>query len=271
MYKTAPKFAALGALYHGDNPQFFRGCLESLESQTLQLPVYIVVDGPISGELEGVIEEYKSLRIQYIRRPHNEGLAVALQAGLCELRKNFDYVIRFDSDDINRHDRFENMVEFIGKYSPDLCSAQMNEIDERGRKFSFRSVPTSESTIKRWIAFRNPINHPAAVVKIESALSAGGYLNMPYFEDWYLWERMIGAGYKVTNSADDLVDFRATEEMVERRFGVKYRKFERNFFLRRLCEGNTSRFLLIIALCLRQIAKLLPFLTYKKLFFWLRR
>ena len=189
-----------------------------------------MVDGAIGAELEEVISNFSALQIEYLRRPHNEGLATALQFGLVTLRARFDYVIRFDSDDINRRDRFEKMINLVDEHRPDLCSAQMNEIDGNGHRFSQRQVPTSESKIKQWIAFRNPINHPAAVIKIEPALSVGGYTDMPYFEDWYLWERMMGAGYKVMNSDEFLVDFRATEEMVRRRFGSKYRSFERMFF-----------------------------------------
>ena len=271
MSQESLRFAALGALYHGDQPEFFRACLQSLEAQTLQLAIFIVVDGAIGAELEEVISDFSDLKILYIRRPQNEGLAAALQFGLRKLSPSFDYVIRFDSDDINRKDRFERMVDLIGKHSPDLCSAQMNEIDERGRRFSQRRVPVSEFKIRQWIAFRNPINHPAAAIRIESALSVGGYLDMPYFEDWYLWERMISAGCKVMNSDEFLVDFRATEDMVRRRFGHDYRKFEKAFFQRRLDEGNTSRFRLSVALVARQLIKLLSFSSYKKLFFWLRR
>ena len=271
MEKDAVRFAALGALYFGDKPEFFRACLESLALQTKQLPIFIVVDGPIGAELESVIREYEELNVQYLRRPDNNGLAAALQFGLRELEARFEYVIRFDSDDINRSDRFEKMVNFVGRYDPDLCSAQMNEIDNEGNRFSKRTVPIQESKIKQWIAFRNPINHPAAVVKIRSALCVGGYLEMPYFEDWYLWERMAGAGYKIMNSNEFLVDFRATEEMVKRRFGPRYRSFERGFFSRRLKEGNTSRLLLLMSLFARQIIKLLGFTAYKEIFFGLRK
>ena len=271
MSRESPRFAALGALYHGDNPKFFRACLESLEAQTVRLPIFIVIDGEIGAELEEVIHDFDALEVQYFRRPDNEGLAAALQFGLLNLRGSFDYVIRFDSDDLNRKDRFEKMVDFTEEYAPDLCSAQMNEIDEIGHRFSQRRVPLLDSKIRQWIAFRNPINHPAAVIKIESALHVGGYLDMPYFEDWYLWERMIGAGYRVMNADEFLVDFRATDEMVSRRFGSEYRKFERLFYFRRLQEANISRFLLLIALGARQLSKLLSFSAYKKLFFWLRR
>ena len=133
MAKDAVRIAALGALYFGDNPEFFRACLESLAVQTKQLPIFIVVDGPIGAELESVIDEYEELNVS-LRRPDNNGLAVALQFGLHELEARFDYVIRFDSDDVNRADRFEN-DSFVERYYPDLCSAQMHEIDKEGNRF----------------------------------------------------------------------------------------------------------------------------------------
>ena len=41
------KFAALGALYNQDKPEYFEECLISLSNQTKKIPTYIVIDGPI--------------------------------------------------------------------------------------------------------------------------------------------------------------------------------------------------------------------------------
>ena len=106
--------------------------------------------------------------------------------------------------------------------------------------------------------------------RLDRVLAVGGYKEMPYFEDWYLWDRMISRGHKAINLDEYLVDFRATNEMVKRRYGRNYLRFERNFFLRRLKEGNTSRILLVLSLFLRQFSKLFGFAVYKKIFFTVR-
>ena len=83
------KIVALGALYHGDDPKYFEQCLDSIRSQSLQLPTTIVVDGPIGLELEKVIVKYQDMNIRYIRKPENEGLASALQTGLLALKDDY--------------------------------------------------------------------------------------------------------------------------------------------------------------------------------------
>jgi len=263
--------AALGALYGGDDPSYFEKCLESIRVQTVYVPVYIVVDGPIGHDLEQVIEKFRELNIRYLRRAENKGLALALQYGLNYLAPHYEYLIRFDADDVNRKDRFEVLTELISQSLPDLMSSQMVEIDALGTEFSRRNVPLGEQSIKRWMPFRNPINHPACIFKIKSALNVGGYLEMPFFEDWYLWERMLADGCKVVNSSEYLVYFRATDDMVRRRHGSHYRRHEREFFIQRLKDGHSSRFLLIFSLLMRQLSKLLNFTLYRKLFFSLRR
>ena len=133
--------------------------------------------------------------------------------------------------------------EFVNRFSPDVASAQMREVDSSGEAFSLRAVPTEPHRIQRWMPFRNPINHPACVLRIEKALAVGGYSDMPFFEDWCLWERIMSAGGRVLNSGEYMVDFRATDDMVARRFGLRYLKHEANFIFGALrTESSKSAF-----------------------------
>ena len=266
-----PSVAALGALYGGDDPGYFEQCLESIRTQTVNVPVYIVVDGPIGRDLEQVTEKFREMNVHYLRRTENKGLASALQYGLNYLAPQYEYLIRFDADDVNRQDRFEVLIDLVSQSLPDLASSQMVEIDASGAEFSRRNVPLTEQSVKRWMPFRNPINHPACIFNIKAAINVGGYLDMPFFEDWYLWERMLADRCKVINSSEYLVYFRATDDMVRRRHGSHYRRHERRFFIQRLKDGHSSRFLLILSLLARQLSKLLSFTLYRKLFFSLRR
>ena len=38
---------------------------------------------------------------------------------------------------------------------------------------------------------RNPINHVTVMFKKDSILEVGNYENLPYFEDYYLWCKLI--------------------------------------------------------------------------------
>jgi glycosyltransferase involved in cell wall biosynthesis len=271
MTGSSYKFCALGALYNGEEVKYFDLCLKSLSGQTIKIPIFIVIDGFIRNELEGVLNKYEHLNIVLFRKNKNEGLAKALQYGLEILHEDYDYVIRFDSDDINREERFQKIREFCIEYKPDLVSSHMLEIDNDGKVFSQRKVPYSSSEIEKMIAYRNPINHPASAFKLNAVLAVGGYKNMPFFEDWYLWLRLFKKGGSILNIDEYLVFFRATDEMVARRFGLNYMKHEAYFFFIRSQENLVHPLKNWFFFIIRCLVKCFGFKFYKKLFFWIRR
>lgn len=264
-------FCALGSLYDGEDPTSLELCLDSVKNQSLKIPVYLVIDGEIRTELELVLRKFSCMNIVFIRNPDNSGLASALQSGLMKIAHLYDYVIRFDSDDINMPNRFEKICNYINENEPDLVSSHMYEIDENGNVFSKRKVPLGVNKIKKTIPYRNPINHPASAFKVKSVMASGGYKKMPYFEDWYLWIRIFNAGYRIENIDDFLVSFRATDAMVARRYGLRYIFHEAYFFYRRGHENLINPIENISALILRFIVKIFGFRVYKKIFYWIRK
>jgi glycosyltransferase involved in cell wall biosynthesis len=265
------KICALGALYHGDRPKYLHVCLKSLRSQTLKIPIILVVDGPVSIQLEEVLALFDDLDIRLIRNPINQGLSTALQLALNSMGEEFEYVIRFDADDVNADRRFEVTRDYLLTSDVDLVSCHMNEIDADGTVFSARTVPVGSDRIRKKLPYRNPINHPAAAFKVSSVLAVGGYQEMPFFEDWYLWTRMSKAGFKIENIDDYLVYYRATDDMVARRFGTSYMKHEVKFFLRRSKEKLINPLENWFALLIRIGVKLFGFGIYKKIFYSIRK
>ena len=53
------KFCALGSLYNGETPSNLRQSLESVFSQSSPVPVILVIDGPISEDLEKIVREFE--------------------------------------------------------------------------------------------------------------------------------------------------------------------------------------------------------------------
>lgn len=265
------KICALGALYYGEKPKYLYGCLASLKDQTIKVPIIFVIDGPINSELEKVLSKFEDLDIRFIRNPLNKGLSYALQSGLDHIGNEFDYAIRFDSDDVNMPNRFEILREYICKYNPDLVSSHIYEVNDRNEVFSQRKVPIGYENIAKKLPYRNPINHPASAFKISSVIASGGYQEMPYFEDWYLWIRMYHAGFKIENIDAFLVSFRATDSMIARRYGFSYVKHELNFFLQRSKENLINPIENWLAFLARLALKAFGFRAYKKVFYWIRK
>ena len=52
---------------------------------------------------------------------------------------------------------------------------------------------------------RNPMNHVSVCMKKSSLIDSGGYRTLLLLEDYYLWIRMIAAGYKFANINESLV------------------------------------------------------------------
>ena len=87
---------------------------------------------------------------------------------------------------------------------------------------------------------------------------SGGYKKMMWFEDYYLWARMISDGAKFYNIQEPLVNMRAGYGQLERRGGVKY-AIEEFKFLKRLKEiGFLSTSQFIKNVVIRFIARILP-------------
>ena len=265
------KFVALGALYNKDNPIFFEECLKSIKDQTIKIPIYIIIDGPICSDLRKVLTSYESLNIKFFQNEKNLGLAKSLQKAILQLKGSFDYVLRFDADDINLSERFEITQNFVFEHNPDLVSGHMYEINEKSEIFSQRKVPIKYKNFIKYICFRTPINHPASCFNLNSVIEAGGYEEMPFFEDWFLWSKMVNKGYKIRNIDEYLVKFRATDSMIRRRFGLNYMKNERNFFLARHRKKLVDRKKNFMAYILRTISKFFGFRIYKEFFYLIRK
>ena len=106
------KFSVLMSLYIKEKPEYLRECIESILCQTV-LPdeIVIVKDGPLTEELEQVLEEYISKNptlYTIVPLGKNVGLGLALAEGMHWCRN--ELVARMDTDDVCRNDRFEKQL-----------------------------------------------------------------------------------------------------------------------------------------------------------------
>ncbi len=85
-----------------------------------------------------------------------------------------------------------------------------------------RIVPETNREIREFSKKRNPFNHMTVMFKKKAVLDVGNYQPMMGFEDYYLWVRLLKAGYKGKNIQESLVYARTGEGMYARRGGKKY-------------------------------------------------
>ena len=236
-------FSVLMSLYSKERPEYLNQSLDSVFNQTLSPDeVILVLDGPITEDLQTVINKNQTQypNLKTVSLPANVGLGKALNEGLQYC--SYNLVIRMDTDDICKPNRFEKQIQFMEQHPEiDLCSAWIEEFEDSLENVtSIKTVPESHEEISSYIKKRNPINHPSSCFRKKAVIEAGGYKHFPLFEDYYLWARMFKNGCKLYNIQTPLLSFRTSKEMFKRRGGIKYALTNMKFQLELHKLGITS-------------------------------
>ena len=257
------KFSVLMSIYYKEKPEYFDRAMKSIWDEQTVKPneIVLVQDGKLTEELYEVINKWQDKLgdvFKTIPLEKNVGLGDALNIGIDKC--SYELVARMDTDDIALPIRFEKQLEIFSKKNIDICGSWVSEFDKNENKIiSYRIVPENHEEIVKFAKKRNPINHPAVMYKKNSVLKAGGYKHMLWFEDYYLWVRMILNGAKFYNIQQALVKMRAGYGQLTRRRGLKYAVEEYKFFkkLREINFINNIEFIsnLIIRFSSRNLPK----------------
>ncbi len=224
-------FSVAMSVYKSDNAVFFSRALDSItESQTV-IPneIVLVVDGPVSKEINDVIGKYtkKYGIFKVIRLKKNVGLGRALKVAI--ENSTYDLIARMDSDDISVPTRFEEQLRYF-ELNPetDVLGGDITEfIGEENNIVGKRVVPLTNDSIREFMKERCGMNHVSVMYKKEAVKQAGGYQDLFWNEDYYLWIRMWLNNAVFANIGSALVNVRVGEDMYRRRGGSKYFKSEK--------------------------------------------
>lgn len=260
-------FSVLMSVYCDDNPVHFNAALESITFSQTKAPgeIILVVDGPIGDELKHVIKNFDyDLNVVWLKK--NVGLGNALSQGLeyCQ----YNLVARMDSDDISVPERFElQLNKFNGDPDLDVLGGQIIEFSgEVNNVLGRRIVPLSNEMIRKRSVYRNPMNHMSVMFRRDKVLSVGGYKDMFYYEDYYLWLRLIAKNSKFENLDVPLIFARAGNDLLSRRKGLKNAVNELNFYKRIAYEGLLNPLISIPLGLIRSFLRLLPGFVFLKLY-----
>lgn len=248
------KFSVLMSVYKNDKSEDVKDAIDSLLNQTL-LPNQIVIleDGKVSKKLDDLLENYskKHKIIEIYKRKQNLGLGLTLNEGLNYCK--YDYVARMDADDYSYPNRFEEEIRYLESHPDiDVVGCNIDEYDENlSKKLAVRVVPEFDKKIKKYMKKRNGVNHVTVIYKKQSVLNAGSYEDCLYFEDYYLWCKMIKNGCKFYNIQESLMKIRAGFDMAKRRGGLSYSKYIINFENKIYKIGIINKFEYIFNLFIR--------------------
>ncbi|MDA8640092.1 glycosyltransferase [Flavobacteriaceae bacterium] len=237
-------------------------CINSIEKQSL-LPseIILIVDGPISFDVDLFVKRYERLKFEIIRNKFNLGLPLSLNKGLNKCK--YEIVFRIDSDDICLHNRFEIQLEKFKKNSKlAVLGTNVMLIDNKSCQINKeRKIPLSNSEIRKILPFKNPFNHPSVVYKKSVILAVGGYSNVYLYEDWYLWFKISKLNdIEFENLNEKLIKYRIRQ--FDDRKGFKIIKAEANFYLLLLKNKHINILYFIINVSIKFCVRLMPSKIY---------
>ena len=232
--KRHNSYSVLMSVYYKEKPSFLNQAIESIQSQTLPTDDFVLVcDGPLNEELDAVIavkQQEMGASLNVIRLAKNGGLGNALNEGIKHCKN--ELVARMDSDDIAYPDRCEKQLAVFDTHPEvSICSGIVEEFTTDPRVVDTRRVPpeTNEEIVE-FAKKRNPFNHPCVMYRKTAVEAVGSYQDFYLLEDYYLWLRMLMAGYQGYNIQEPLLHMRAGSDMYKRRAGWKYAKTQVRLF-----------------------------------------
>lgn len=214
------------SLYDGEKEAFFNQAIKSIWQDSTLKPdeIVLVIDGPIREDLLRSVNfwEQKIPCLKTIFLDKNVGLGSALRIGLINCSTSI--IARMDTDDISVPSRFKKQISLLSlNPSIDVVGGWIAEfITDPSIIDGYRKLPEKHLALYKLSKWRDPVNHMTVMFRKEAVIKAGNYETLLWFEDTWLWARMIMNDCKFYNIQESLVLARAGTAMHARRRGLKY-------------------------------------------------
>lgn len=235
-------------------PAYLRAAVQSVLAQTHRSFELIIVEDPSSQSAAEVLEEFSDPRIRHHQRPARGGLTTALRDGMAMARAPL--IARLDSDDVCLPQRLAVQVKYLQDH-PDVAvvGTRISVVDDQNRVIGRRLLPLTHDEIASALRRYNCISHPSVLFRKAAVEAAGGYDPAARIEDYDLWCRMVVAGYRFANLADDLVQYRFhlqslrstnVHNVIRETIAVKKKYFDGRFTWRDRIRMAMERALLLL-------------------------
>jgi glycosyltransferase involved in cell wall biosynthesis len=197
-----------------DAARTVRAAASSILRQTFRdLALVCVDDGSTDATSEALARlAERDRRVALVRGP-GEGIARALSRGLAAC--DAEVIARMDADDVAHPARLALQLEALAA-APALAA-----VGARVRLFPRREVRggmiryvawlnglTTPDLVRRDLFVEAPLVHPAAAIRRDALLAAGGWRDGPFPEDYDLWLRLAEAGGALGNVPAVLLGWR---------------------------------------------------------------
>ncbi|EHH0795665.1 glycosyltransferase [Vibrio vulnificus] len=185
---------------HEDNP-FIDNAIQSVLEQDYNDFEFIIVANNCSNSLYERLSCLDDSRIRLFRTSIGQ-LSFNLNYGVDKAKGK--YIVRMDSDDICLSTRLSVCEKYAhGDYDVIAFSAEI--IDQNDCLIGERIIGSEN---EKKLLYKNPIIHPAVMIKRESLIKARGYLGGFQSEDYDLWLRMYHSSFKFHFSNEIVLKYR---------------------------------------------------------------
>jgi glycosyltransferase involved in cell wall biosynthesis len=188
--------------------------LDSLFAQTLPDFEIIAVDDGSSDDTLAILQAYASRhsRLRPLSVPHG-GIIAALNAGLPHCCA--PYIARMDADDWCHPQRLALQAAYLdGHPEIDVLSCRVRGFPAGQVRAGFRlylewlNELLTDDDIRRELFIESPLPHPSVMLRRELLLSAGGYQEHGWPEDYDLWLRLYISGARFAKLPETLLAWR---------------------------------------------------------------
>ncbi len=195
--------------------------LRSIREQTLgDIEIIIVDDGSTdaTGRIIGA-QAAADPRIRMISWANNRGVVEAMNRGVAE--STGELVARMDSDDYAYRERLARQAECFDM-NPDIavCATGIRIVgggDGYSRFEGWVNSLQSHEAMARERFVETPVVNPTVMFRRSAWEAVGGVRKLPWAEDYDLWLRMFGAGYRFAKLPEVLLDWRDSPGRLTRR------------------------------------------------------
>lgn len=141
--------------------EYLTECLDSIKNQTFKNFNLIIIDDCSTDNSCSIIENYKGLDIQLIKKTENSGIEDSLNIGLNEIQSK--YIIRMDSDDLMHKSRIEKLIQFMESHSEiGVCGSAIQHFGISDEIIKFENSPLEN---KANLIFIHSVGHASTIIR----------------------------------------------------------------------------------------------------------
>jgi len=261
-----PIVSVIMGVYNGE--EYLREAVDSVIGQDAADWEFIIIDDCSTDGTGEILREYaeRDRRIRVYRNETNQKLPATLNRALALARGK--YVVRMDADDVCVKTRIGAQVEFMEKNPQiSLSFGKILFLEET------RAYPVSLSrrcdpeALKALLLFVNPVFHNAVIARTEDMRAVRYDADFSCAEDYDLWTRMAGMGFRIAAQPECMVFYRHHDCQVSSSRAARQReqhaKIARRFYRGTLFELSEEQLdFLVNGICFGETFDLKRFETF---------